>query len=127
MRTLIITALLLGTTMSIMAQGPRAGRMDPSKMLQREKGAILEHMEDLTDKQKEELAKLYDELALEVDQKMLEAREDHRQQREAFKEKKSTALSSILSEDQFKKYQEMVEQRQKRRGHKNHKEGQGRH
>lgn len=105
------------------AQGPRQGRMDPSRLLQMEKSAIMGEIEDLTDQQKDQLTALYDKLSLEVDMKMASERQAKREEREEFKNQKNEALASIFTEEQLKKYNEMVSERQKRHGPRHHRKG----
>ena len=121
MRTLFITTLLLAGSLTVLAQGPRGGRLDPSKMLQMEKGAILNQVTDLSEAQKQELTALYDDLALEVDQKMVDARETRKEERDAFQAKKTEALTAIFSDEQLKQYQDMVAEFRKKRGMRPHK------
>ncbi len=115
---------MLTTSAMAWAQGPRHGRMDPSRLLQMEKSVIMDKIEGLTDQQKEELTALYDKLSLEVDKKMASDREEKRAEREAFKDQKNESLAAIFTEEQLKKYNEMVSERQKRHGARHMRKGQ---
>lgn len=99
--------------MDLWAQGPRKG-MDPSRMLHREKTMILEELDGLTDQQKQELSKLYEDLSQRVDKQIATAEADFRKQRADFREEKETALKSILNEEQADQYHELVERRKRR-------------
>ncbi len=110
----VIGCLMLSVT--VMAQP----RMDPDAMVKRENELVFANIEGLTEKQKEKVTKVNEDFAASVKDLMANRtgdREEMRGKMMALREEKEKAMQNIFTEEQFKKYQTLMEEkRQERRG-----------
>ncbi|MDN5213788.1 hypothetical protein QQ020_17070 [Fulvivirgaceae bacterium BMA12] len=108
-------------SMSLVAQP----RMDPDAMVKKENELVFTNIEGLTEKQKEKVTKVNEDFAASVKDLIANRtgdREEMRGKMVALREEKEKAMQSIFTEEQFKKYQTLMEeQRQERRGRRKRK------
>jgi hypothetical protein len=98
--------------------GPRGGRggFDPGEMVKREKQNVYNAIEDLSDDQKLLLDGIYDEYIISFNELRDEARQtrnfqEMRPKMMALREEKDGLIKDVLSEEQFKIYQGIMENR----------------
>lgn len=125
MRKLFVAVLCCMAT-SVFAQGqggfggPQGGQFDPAQMVTRQADRLKKTCE-LTDEQYEKVKALYQKQADEMKKQMEEGQQDQgqRMDREAMqkrREAQEAELKKILTEDQWKKYEEEQKTRRQRRG-----------
>ncbi|MCQ2095990.1 MAG: hypothetical protein MJY59_04520 [Bacteroidaceae bacterium] len=120
MRKLLL-AILCCVATSVFAQGQGGfggGQFDPAQMVKRQADRIKQICE-LTDEQYEKVKTLYQKQSDEMRKSMEEGQQGQRMDREAMqkrREAQEAELKKILTEEQWKKYEEAQKQMRERRG-----------
>lgn len=121
----ILTLVLIITSMSLLnaqppGRGPRPGG-GPEEMMKREKQAVLDKIQDLTEDQKLLLDGIYSEFSVTLMETFQEARqsgnrEGLREKMSALREEKDGLIGDVLNEEQYKIYESIgAKQRERMR------------
>ena len=134
-KTALLLILTISMVTSVFAQGPppggRRGGFNAEEMVKREKQNVYKVIEDLSDDQKMLLDGIYDEFIVSFN----ELREEVMQSRDfqamrpkmiALRDEKDELIADVLSEDQFKLYEGLMEKQRSQRRENMERNGGGR-
>lgn len=111
---LFVAALAISGSLYAQPGMPGGTQPNPSEMVRREKEELLASITGLSDMQKNDLDSIYNKLSTELTQNFkTKDRETEREKMEESMEKKENALKEILTEEQYKKYKELMSVRPK--------------
>ncbi|MEO1055096.1 MAG: hypothetical protein AAFX87_30960, partial [Bacteroidota bacterium] len=108
------------------AQGPGGGRFNLEQIAANEKAAVIEKITDLSEDQKLLLDHIYETYLTSVKTAREENQGDFQSMRtemQAVRKDKDDSIQELLNEEQFKLYQELMEERRKERQQRRQQRG----
>lgn len=116
----LLMFVLVGTTLSMAQNRGGQRQLDPEEMAKKQTQTLKTELalnEDQAEKMEKVLFSSYKEMSeLRQEMRQTENRSGMREQMTSLRAKQEKEIKKILSEEQFKKYKKMMEERRERRG-----------